>query len=251
MKIGIVSDTHSNLYALESVLEHMNEIGVDIKVHLGDCIGYGPKPNETLALTLEHFDYIVMGNHDLAVIDPKESEFFNPQAKKAVDWTRDKLSKDEIEVLSNLRYGHLLGDILFVHGSPQANNPHGYLLRINDAAMAFSDPIADFEVAFVGHTHQPFIWLETGHYQRVVVDQGRGTQEHRCNFDHIDKRIIFNVGSVGQPRDNDPRACYVIYDTDKKEVVFYRVPYAVEKTVGLMQRFGFDQNEYERLIYGR
>jgi predicted phosphodiesterase len=249
MKIGIVSDTHSNLFALETVLGHMESEGVDLKVHLGDIIGYGPKPNETLALTLENFNYIVMGNHDLAVIDPKESEYFNPQAKKAVEWTRNKLSEEEIDVLSNLKYGHLINDMLFVHGSPQANNPHGYMLAVSDATMAFSDPVADFRVAFVGHTHQPFVWREDS-YERVISrtlrnELGKNTIQVK------EGRTIFNVGSVGQPRDNDPRASYAIYDTHKEEVTFYKIPYSIEKTVASMQRNGFDQSSYERLIYGR
>lgn len=248
MKIGIVSDTHSNLYALEEVLKHMDSVGVGIKVHLGDIIGYGPKPNETLALTLENFNYIVMGNHDLAVIDPKESEYFNPQAKKAVEWTRSKLSENEIEVLANLRYGHLLNDILFVHGSPQADNPHGYLLNQSDAVVAFNDPIASFSIAFVGHTHQPFVWREDS-FERVTLPLSNKVGEKKISVNK--GMVIINVGSVGQPRDGDPRASYAIYDTEKEEVTVYKVPYSVENTVALMQRFGFDNNAYERLIYGR
>lgn len=248
MKIGIVSDTHSNSYALEAVLKHMSSVGVDIKVHLGDIIGYGPKPNETLALTLENFNYIVMGNHDLAVIDPRESEYFNPQAKKAVEWTRGKLSENEIEVLSNLRYGHLLNDILFVHGSPQADNPHGYLVNQSDATLGFSDPIVPFSVAFVGHTHQPFVWTEESSERVVNYNSQNAIGENTIK---VKGKTIFNVGSVGQPRDGDSRASYAIYDTEKEEVIIYKIPYSIEKTVALMQRFGFDNNAYERLIYGR
>lgn len=248
MKIGIVSDTHSNLFALEEVLNHMNGIGVDIKVHLGDIVGYGPNPNQTLAMTLENFNYIVMGNHDLAVVDPKITEYFNPQAKKAVEWTRSKLSKEETEVLANLSYGHLLNDMLFVHGSPQANNTHGYLLQQSDAVSAFFDPVADFEVAFVGHTHKPFIWYRES-FDRMPIPVNRF--EEGSFKKQIDEKTIINVGSVGQPRDGDPRASYVIFDTDEYSATFYKIPYAVEKTVAHMQRLGFDNNAYERIIYGR
>jgi predicted phosphodiesterase len=248
MKIGIVSDTHSNLYALEEVLNHMNGIGVDLKVHLGDIVGYGPAPNQTLAMTLENFNYIVMGNHDLAVVDPKITEYFNPQAKKAVEWTRNKLSKEETEVLANLSYGHLLNDMLFVHGSPQANNSHGYLLDDSDAIMAFKDPVVDFTIAFVGHTHRPFIWYEESFsgLPRAVDRQVESSVTKQ-----IDEKAIINVGSVGQPRDGDSRASYVIFDTEDYSVTFYKIPYAVEKTVAHMQRLGFDSKAYERLIYGR
>lgn len=249
MKIGIVSDTHSNIYALETVLNHMNSVGVDKKVHLGDIIGYGPRPNETLAMTLENFNYIVMGNHDLAVVDDEEARYFNQQAKQAVEWTRNKLSEEEIEVLANLRYGHKINDMLFVHGSPQAENPHGYLLRESDAVMAFSDPVIDFKVAFVGHTHQPFIWRE-GSFERASFYLGDTVSER--TFSSSKKgRTIFNVGSVGQPRDGDPRASYAIYDTEKEETTIYKIPYPVEKTTALMQRLGFSNDTYQRLIYGR
>lgn len=249
MKIGIVSDTHSNLFALEEVLNHMNSVGVDIKVHCGDIIGYGPHPTQTLALTLENFNYIVMGNHDLAVAYPTEAEYFNPQAKEAVNWTRSKLTQNEIEVLASLRYGHLLNDILFVHGSPQDNNHHGYLITQINAMNAFSNPVANFKVSFVGHTHVPFVWYENS-FDRPRF-QARDKVE-ALEFPLSKKgRTIFNVGSVGQPRDNDPRASYAIYDTEKEIVTFYKIPYAIDKTVASMQRAGFESYTYERLMYGR
>lgn len=248
MKVGIVSDTHSNLYALESVLEHMNSVGVDLKVHLGDLVGYGPSPNQTLALTLENFNYIVMGNHDLAVVYPTEAEFFNSQAKKAVNWTRDKLSKDEIEVLANLRFGHKINNMLFVHGSPQDNNPHEYILTKANAMNAFNNPMVDFEIAFVGHTHIPFVWREES-FDRLTPSADRNKETSVTM--QIKERTIVNVGSVGQPRDGDSRASYVIYNTENNTVTFYKIPYSVEKTVASMQRQGFESSEYERLIYGR
>jgi predicted phosphodiesterase len=250
MKIGIVSDTHSNYHALQSVLEHMNEIGVDKKVHLGDVVGYGPKPSETLELTLEEFNYIVMGNHDLAVVYEEESLGFNPQARYAVDWTREKLSKHEIEVLKNLAYKHKVGDALFVHGSPSAGRPHDYIIDHSDAKFAFGNTAVDFKVAFVGHTHQPFLWGVNGYKKISHTGNRSGVSELSLKIPN-EEEVIVNVGAVGQPRDGDPRASYVIYDTEENTVTWYRVPYAVDRTVALMQRAGFSSNACERLLFGR
>lgn len=249
MKFGIVSDTHSNYHALKAVLNHMNDVGVDKMVHLGDIVGYGPKPSETLLLTLEKFNYIVMGNHDLAVVKEEESWGFNPQAREAVDWTRGKLESDEIDILSNLRYRHIVeDDIMFAHGSPAIGKPFDYILDKYSASSAFANQL--FRVAFVGHTHQPFLWGEDGS-QRIRPERSIYDSTHVEISIPKDKRAIVNVGSVGQPRDGDPRASYATYDTETGSVTWYKVPYEIDRTVGLMQRAGFSSNACERLLYGR
>jgi predicted phosphodiesterase len=248
MKYGIVSDTHSNYHALKAVLAHMESLEVDKKVHCGDIVGYGPKPSETLALTLEHFNYIVMGNHDLAVVDEEEAWGFNPQAKRAIDWTREKMSQDDIDILKSLKYKFLVEDnILFVHGSPEVGNPHTYIMDHVDARMAFAQKTCDFDVAFVGHTHIPFLWHEDS-YEKVQFNK---SSQISVVDKTISKKAIVNVGAVGQPRDGDPRATYVIYDSETKKVTWYKVPYQVDRTVGLMQRAGFSSNACERLLFGR
>lgn len=252
MKFGIVSDTHSNYHALKAVLEHMNSVGVDKKVHCGDIIGYGAKPSETLALTLQEFNYIVMGNHDLAVVNEEASWGFNPQAKEAVDWTRNKLTDDEIGILKNLKYKYVVGeDIMFVHGSPAQGRPHDYIIDEKDASLAFLPQ--NFTVAFVGHTHVPFLWTEDCYVKPEYNDIKNSEGIAYAGYSWIDKnkRMIVNVGSVGQPRNGDPRASYVIYDTDARTVDFYKVPYPVDRAVGLMQRAGFSNRACERLLFGR
>jgi diadenosine tetraphosphatase ApaH/serine/threonine PP2A family protein phosphatase len=247
MKIGIVSDTHSNLYALQSVLNHMDSVGVDLKVHLGDIVTFGPNPTETLSLTLEKFNYIVMGANDQKVVEPN-SNFFNPKESADLDFTRSKLSKGDIDVLDNLGYGHLLNDMLFVHGSPNADDSLLPIINENDAKLAFSNPIVDFKVAFVGGTHKPFVWRESTSEKLPLAisrDSITGTTLS------VKEKSIVNVGSVGAPLDGDPRASYAIYDTGSEAVTFIKVPYAIEKTVASMQRNGFSMNAYERIIYGR
>jgi predicted phosphodiesterase len=251
MKIGIASDIHSNLHALQAVLEHMESVGVDKKVCLGDCVGYGPKPNETLELILKEFSYIVKGNHDYAYEDEENSWGFNPMAKEAIDWTVKKLSKEEIEVLANLPYAQGIGeDIMFVHGSPNA--PFEYIIDHNDAKLGFSND--QFRIAFVGHTHVPFVWGEEGFIRpsftnTLVLNNYGNIGAFKVKLS--ENRAIINVGSVGQSRDGDNRATYAVYDTDEQEVTIYKVPYAIDRVIGLMQREGFSTNACQRLIFGR
>jgi putative phosphoesterase len=251
MRIGIVSDTHSNEHALRSVLEHMNSVGVDKKVHLGDIVGYGPRPNETLALTLEHFNYIIKGNHDYACEREENTWGFNPMAKEAIEWTVNKLSKEEIEVLTNLPYAQNIGDTMFVHGSPYS--PFDYMVDENDAKLAFSND--DFQVAFVGHTHAPFVWYEKSidkpEFENTLVLNNYGIIGAYEVLLSNKGRTIINVGSVGQSRDGDNRATYAIYDTHLNRVIIYKIPYPVDRVVGQMQRAGFDERHYRRLIFGR
>lgn len=251
MKIGIVSDTHSNENALKTVLEHMDNVGVNKKVHLGDIIGYGPRPSETLELTLSKFNYIVKGNHDYACEKEENSWGFNPQAKTAIDWTRKQLNKEEVEVLSNLAYSQGIDEIMFTHGSPYS--PFDYITTQEDAKLGFSN--SQFRVAFVGHTHVPFVWGETGFLRPRFTNTPMSNTCGAIGACEIsvpsDIRAIINVGSVGQSRDGDNRATYAIYDTELNKVTIYKVPYAVDVVVGQMQRAGFDENACQRLIFGR
>lgn len=222
MKIGIVSDTHSNLHALQSVLAHMNSIGVDKKVHLGDIVGFGPKPSETLALTLQEFNYIVAGQQDLAVVDEDESWGLPPQDKVAVEWTREKMTRAEKEVLSNLTFAHMVGNILFAHTD--------------------REKVVNSGVAFVGGTHIPMCDNVKPKFARTGIAEFQ--YELKANS-------TINVGSVGHSRDGDPRATYGIYDTETNVVTLYKVPYSVDRTVAFMQRAGFSENAWQRLLFGR
>lgn len=246
MKIGIVSDTHSNLYALQEVLKEMDKHNVELKVHCGDCVGYGPKPNETLELTLENFHYIIMGNHDYGVLDEESTLGFNPLAKEAIDWTREKLTKENKDLIKNFEYGQKLNDMLFIHGSPA--DPFEYLINNNDASKAFGSPLVDFDFAFVGHTHVPVVWTNSnGTVRGEVLTFKPSTFSKSVK---LEPKSIVNVGSVGQPRDGDPRASFAIFDTETKIVEVIRVGYSVEQTVAQMQRLGFSDKSWQRLIYG-
>jgi diadenosine tetraphosphatase ApaH/serine/threonine PP2A family protein phosphatase len=252
MKLGIVSDVHSNLFALQKVLEHMESQGVDKKVNLG-IVGYGPYPNECVELTVANFNYILMGNHDESVFNLTERYTMNPRAVESAEWTAKQLKKSNRDFLANLEYGYVTEEkLLFVHGAPHA--PFAYMDTYASAINGFKNPIEDFQVAFVGHTHVPIIWeLENGDEIEYIRPRF-GTDHTKIDeWEHYigNSRAIINVGGVGQPRDGDPRASYVIFDTETNHVKFYRVPYSVDRTIARMQQLGFATEAWARLMYGQ
>lgn len=251
MKIGFVSDVHANLEAFQTVLAHMNEQDVDIKACLGDLVGYGPNPNECVDLAVANFNYIVMGNHDEASIDLEKSWGFNPVAKEATEWTAKQLSTSSKEYIKNLEYGYTTDEgLLFVHGSP--NEPFDYIISDREASTAFATAIADFQIAFVGHTHVPALWLHQGkvNLQPIRYDKPDGELGLCQYIIPEDTRAIVNVGAVGQPRDGDTRASYVIYDTESRLVSFIRVPYPKHQTISKIKITGLPYRLWQRLMYG-
>lgn len=229
----------------------MKEVGVDIKVHLGDIVGYGPQPAQTLELVLEEFNYIVIGNHDYACVDTEYAWGFNPMARQAINWTVGKLPESHIDVLRNLQEEHIVNDLLFIHGSP--SEKFDYITDTSDARLAFARK--DFRVAFIGHTHVPFIWKERG-YERVTFENTLELNNYGIIGAHKtklgeDERAIINISSVGQPRDGDSRATYGIFDTETNELTIYKIPYPVDRVIGLLQRENVNDRLWKRLMDGR
>jgi len=230
---AIISDIHGNLEALIAVLEDIKKQGVTQRYCLGDVVGYGPNPRECVDLVTD-FDMVLMGNHDNAAIFHPEG--FNPAAEQAIFWTRDQLEQshettsrrqDRLDFLSIRPKLHREDPYLFVHGS--ARNPTNEYVFPDDIYNQRKMEVIFQKVpktCFQGHTHVPgiFTQLESNQYQFQSPDQ----------FDNIffpgEQKIMCNVGSVGQPRDLDPRACYVILD-DSGRIHFHRVTYDLDKTV--------------------
>ncbi|MGL6225026.1 MAG: metallophosphoesterase family protein [Thermoguttaceae bacterium] len=231
MKRAILSDIHSNLEAFEAVLRDIDEQGVNEIYCLGDLLGYGPNPVEVVDLAMQRFNVCLLGNHDQAAqFDP---EGFNAEAEQAIFWTRDQLenytdpkSASRWDFLGELPRFHRENEVLFVHGSPR--NP------LNE--YVFQDEIYDerkmerlFAVVpkycFQGHTHVPGIFTESREFfapSDVDHTYSLGSQ-----------KVMVNVGSVGQPRDRDPRACYVILEENL--ITYRRIPYDCEKTNAKIQ----------------
>lgn len=230
MKRAIISDIHGNLEALTAVLNRIGELNVDGIICLGDVIGYGPNPLECLDLVMSKCQLTILGNHDQAAIfDP---EGFNPVAMRAIFWTRTQLESDTKNIeKSDLRWDflgelprrHDEGEFLFVHGSPRdPTNEYVFPEHIYEKelmAVLFS---RIEKYCFQGHTHIPGMITETGTFT--------SPEQNDYYFRLGDTKCMFNVGSVGQPRDGDPRACFVVLDSDDKSVQYHRVDYDFETT---------------------
>lgn len=241
----ILSDVHSNLEAFDAVLADIkSRFGNNVSIiSLGDLIGYGPNPIECMLLSLEHNIKNLIGNHELALSQDKNN--FNPAAKAAINWTREivqkNLSDQRIQkFLKSLSYEYrtksssFSGGIVYAHGSPRGAVDE-YVIKKDDLFKLTDEVRKNLrenfesvgEIGFLGHTHIPYICTtdfylmhpEWQSYEPYPLLSGTKT--------------IVNVGSVGQPRDNDNRACYATFDG--KNVTHYRVEYPIERTVARMQ----------------
>ena len=196
MRLAIISDIHSNLEALSTALEFIDTRTFDQIVCLGDIVGYGANPKQCLALIQERCKIIIAGNHDRAAADLSAAENFTTNARRAAVWTNGVLSSDERDYLRNLPYTAELDDMLFVHGSPYQPEEFNYVLSVFDAVSAMRHFTQ--KICFIGHTHVPGIFTETGRALSVRADG----------------RYLINVGSIGQPRDGNPMLSFGILDTN-------------------------------------
>jgi len=234
VKRAIISDVHGNLEALQAVLEDIDRQAVDAVYCLGDVVGYGPNPCECVKLVQDRCSVVILGNHDQgALFDP---EGFNSGAERAIRWTRnqielhDRLPRNSgtrvADFLGEMARNHVDGEALFVHGS--ARRPlDEYVFPediYNPLKMEFLFELVP-RFCFQGHTHIPGMFTTSPEFIAPVVPAG----ETEVAFDLPAGKAMVNVGSVGQPRDEDPRSCYVILE-DAKRVRFRRIAYPFETT---------------------
>lgn len=222
MRYGIFSDTHANLDALQAVLREFDKAKVDKLVCLGDTVGYGPQPNECCKLVRELAEHTVLGNHDAAVAGRMDYSYYYDAAREALDLHASILDEDHIEWLKSLPYMVKRDDDThFCHGSPVDLEEFEYIFSVEQAETCL--PIWEQlgRATFIGHSHlcKSFAVAQSRAYEVITKDF-----ELRDGF-----RYIVSVGSVGQPRDHDPRASYTIYDTDRGTFEFRRVEYDIEK----------------------
>lgn len=254
MILGLISDIHGNLSALEAVLADMEENGAERVICLGDVVGYGPFPGECLDL-VRRCGAVLMGNHEEALLFGAEN--FNPRAKRAIDWTREHLKSagDEVtrknrwQILQNLQLHAQDGDYLFTHASPRQPTREYVMPRdvTNPAKMTEIFALIP-RVCFVGHTHIPGVFLEDLTFTPPTDLWGS------TYFVEPNEKALVNIGSVGQPRDGDTRASYCLLDTDPgaPRVVFRRVEYDVESTAKAIEQNPYLDNYLaERLRVGR
>ncbi len=253
MRRALISDIHANLEALLAVLAHIDTQSVDQIICLGDIIGYGPDPAACLDIVMDRSDLAILGNHDQAALfDPAG---FNPVALRAIFWTRDQLETSQgadpeamerrWDFLGELPRRHDEGDFLFVHGSPRdPTNEYVFPEHIYDR-----DRMANLfqrvqKYCFQGHTHIPGVFTEGGSFLPpdeidYVYPLGR-------------EKAMINVGSVGQPRDEDPRSCYCVLDQQEMTVTFHRIDYDAQMTrKKILNVPDLDNMLGERLINGR
>lgn len=240
MRYAIFSDVHGNLDALEAVLDAIRGESVDCCACLGDVVGYGPQPRECLAAVRRHCTSIVAGNHDFAVADKLSDATFNALAREATAWTRKALPESDIAYLASLPLVGSVDGGGLVHGTPYAPELFDYVQTSYDAHLAMSR--MDSAVCFIGHSHIPvnFVQAEIISYSldpEVLVPR--------------EGRLIVNVGSVGQPRDRDPRACFVIYDSSEGRVSRKRVSYDIERVATKIREAGLPEALGARLRLGR
>ena len=232
MKLAIVSDLHSNMEAVDAVFAHMRSLGVEAMCCLGDVVGYGPDPAHCADLIRGHADFTVMGNHDEALFHGAED--FNPHARTAIDWTRAQLrprwwssseTKGRWRWLRELPLEHRIGRFHFVHGSTR--DPVREYVLSTDGFLNPSKLRGIFEsfegVTLCGHTHHPGVHTEDLGFLGL-----EGAGELTIELPQGEKRIV-NVGSVGQPRDGDNRACYAVLTEDS--LTWHRVPYDYRATM--------------------
>ncbi len=243
MKYAIISDIHANLQALNTVLEKIKELSVDKIICLGDVVGYNANPNECVEIIRDLEIPTICGNHDAVACGLEEPWGFNPVALQAAMWTRETLSKDNLEWIKNLSDTQQFGNFLIVHGAPTDRDT--YLFTWEDILPH----VVHLEerqctLCFFGHTHFPGIFSPDGSYS---LDE-----ESRFSLGQTNSKIFFiNPGSVGQPRDSDPRAAFGVFDTETNMYELVRIMYDVTKAADEITAAGLPGFLAERLFLGR
>ncbi len=238
---AIISDVHANFEALHAVLDNLEKESFDALLFLGDSVGYGPDPNECIDLLRAHTNIVLAGNHDWAVIGLTETGYFNPYAKAAIEWTIGVLTDKNKNFLKNLRLTETLEDdgIYLVHSTPKEPEQWHYLSHEYDARINFN--YFEEKLCFVGHSHIPFIVEKTP------------SGKIRFLYDYVEiedkNRYIINAGSVGQPRDGNPDAAYVLLKDNIIEIK--RVSYNIVLTQEKMRKAGLPSYLIDRLSLGQ
>ncbi|GMQ80931.1 MAG: metallophosphoesterase family protein [Rhodothermia bacterium] len=232
MQIALISDIHSNLQALEAVMERVDEVSVDAIFCLGDVVGYGADPSACLAIVKERCSAVVLGNHDVAVSTGMHENYLPKDGRKASRHNRAAMSDEELEFLQSFPYFLEKNGCSLAHATPLT--PERWI-RLSSYQLS-QDQFDSFEtdVCFVGHTHKP-----------TVISDKLGV--HQVRRGH---RYLINIGSVGQPRDGDPRACVAFFDTEQYKYSLHRIEYDVEKAAERVKEEGLPKRLGKRLARG-
>lgn len=245
MRIGILGDIHGNLEALEAVIGEMRELSIDHWVQVGDIVGYGSQPRECIQIVRELNCTVCIGNHDAAVVGLLSAEYFNPYARQAVEWTRQELTQEELDFLRQLPLVVQREHFTVVHGSLHLPDEFGYVMSSVEAKDSLR--AQSTKICFVGHSHVPAIYMQDSEDPdslQVIFRPEVETNTADC------QKVLMNVGSVGQPRDEDPRAAYAIYDTESGDASIRRVTYDIASTQQKINAAGLPSVLANRLALG-
>lgn len=243
MKYGVLGDIHANLSALETAVAALEEAGAEVLISVGDVVGYGAAPSECIELLREREIVTVLGNHDAACAGRLDDGHFNPYARAAVAWTREVLGERDLAWLADLPLHVRLEHCEVAHGTLHRPELFDYLLSPTDADPSLET--LERPVGFVGHTHVPLSVM------RFEDLEGQTAYSYETRVDLSGTRsAVINVGSVGQPRDEDPRTCFVLYDSDTREVRFERATYDIDREARRIRRAGLPGMLADRIRLG-
>lgn len=243
MKYGVLGDIHANLSALSTALHALDAEGVDRVLSVGDVVGYGAAPRECIALLRERGITVVKGNHDAAVVGELDDRFFNPYARTAVAWTRRTIASDDAEWLRALPLVETLDHVQVAHGTLFKPELFDYILSTTDADPSLD--VLERPVCFVGHSHVPIVLM------RCVDAPDRTAYTFDADVDLTDTTgAVVNVGSVGQPRDEDPRTAWAVYDSDSRVARILRATYDIDREAARIRSAGLPEVLAERLRLG-
>jgi diadenosine tetraphosphatase ApaH/serine/threonine PP2A family protein phosphatase len=241
MKYAILGDVHSNLEALQAVLAHARQVNCTHFLSLGDVVGYGPNPKECLEIVRSLDCPVVMGNHDEYCGTTLDLTGFNLMAADAIKWTREQLTEADRDWLHSLKYTRVIESFTFVHATLDLPEKWAYVFDKLAAAASFS--YQRTAVCFNGHTHVPVAFvrgptgIQGGLYSKIKVEVG--------------KKYFVNAGSIGQPRDRNPKACLVTYDLVNNLIELHRIEYDYKTTQDKIRKAGLPASLADRLEQGR
>jgi predicted phosphodiesterase len=241
-KVALLSDVHANLPAFEAVMEDIRREGVDEVWNLGDLVGYGAQPDECVALAAETCDLCLVGNHDLVVLEEIDIADFSPGAAAAAEWTKERVSRETVDFLSRLQPVDEQRALGLYHASPR-DPVWEYVLSTMQAKLCFDG--MEPRVGAVGHSHVALFFHGDG--REVSGEPAPGGHE----ADLSEGRWLINPGGVGQPRDGDPRAAWLLLDTENWVASWRRIEYPIEDAARAIEEAGLPPILAERLYEGQ
>lgn len=242
MKFGIISDIHGNLEALQVVLQEIKKEDCNEIIFLGDIVGYGANPNECIELLRQERVVGVAGNHDYAVLNKTSIKNFNPYAQAAILWTQKILTKESLWYLDAFLLVNKSYPFHIVHSSPDDPGDWYYLFTIEDIIPQFN--FFSYPVCLVGHTHIPFVVAKRNDGKIEIIKENKFELNSGWQY-------IINVGSVGQPRDQNPQASFAIYDTKTNIFEIRRIDYDIKTAADKIINANLPPILAERLFYGQ